>query len=69
MAIELKMTGLCEGCPAAEPVFHKLNADGNTVEIITGCANSRICQHIERHLMKYMDEHPYTGPDPLELDI
>lgn len=69
MAIELKLTGMCEGCPGAEPVFHKLSADGNTAEIIAGCANSRICRYIERHLMKYMDEHPYTGPDPLELEI
>lgn len=69
MGIELKLTGICEGCPGADPVLHKLNADGEPAEILAGCANARICQHIQRHLMKYMVEHPYTLPDPLELDI
>lgn len=50
-------------------MLHKLNADGEPAEILAGCANARICQHIERHLMKYMVEHPYTGPDLLKRDI
>ncbi len=69
MAIELKLTGVCERCPGADPVLHKLNANGDPAEILVGCANSRICQHIQRHLMKYMAEHPYTGPEPLDREI
>ena len=69
MAFEMKLTGMCQGCPAADPKINKLYSGDRPVEIFVTCANRELCMRIERHLMKYMDEHPYTGPDPLELDI
>jgi len=68
MAIELKISGKCQGCPAAEPVLERFYAGSNT-ELVARCKNLQLCQHLEKHLMQYIDEHPYTGPELKDLDI
>ncbi|MBR4548556.1 MAG: hypothetical protein IKO83_01395 [Oscillospiraceae bacterium] len=69
MAIELKLTGMCEGCRDLDLKLERLYTGDGRCEQVAFCGNRALCRRIERHLMKYMDEHPYTGPDPLELDI
>lgn len=69
MAIELKLTGLCEGCRDLDLEIERLYTGDGGCYTVANCKNRGICQRIEQRVMKYMDEHPYTGPDLLELDI
>lgn len=69
MGIELKLTGICEGCGSFDLEIERLYRGDVGCYTVARCKNRGLCQRIERHLMKYMDEHPYTGPDPLKLDI
>ena len=69
MAIELKLTDLCEGCRALDLEIERLYTGDGGCYTVAKCKNRGICQQIAQHVTKYMVEHPYTGPDPLELDI
>lgn len=69
MAIELKLTGRCEGCRDLDLKLERLPmGDGGYIQI-PYCAHQALCQRIEQRLMKYMDEHPYTGPELQDLEI
>lgn len=69
MAIELKMTGVCEGCRALDLEIERLYTGDGGCYTVAKCKNGGICKRIAQHVTKYMAEHPYTGPDPLKLDI
>lgn len=69
MAIELKLTGKCEGCRDLDLRLERLYTGNGGCNQIPYCGNRDLCQRIEQRLMKYMDEHPYKGPNLLELDI
>ncbi len=56
MAIELNITGRCEGCPALDLEITEFT-DGTPPE--AHCRNLDLCQHIERHIV----ENPYRGND------
>ncbi len=55
MAIELKISGRCEGCPGLDLQLDEFE-DG-IAEVY--CRNLELCQHIERHII----ENPYRGDD------
>ena len=69
MAIELKLTGRCEGCRDLDLKLERLyTGDGGCIQI-PYCEHQALCQRIEQRLMKYMEEHPYTGPELQDLEI
>ena len=55
MAIELKISGRCEGCPGRD--LQLVEFEDGTAEVC--CRNLELCQHIERHIV----ENPYRGDD------
>lgn len=62
--IELKRTGKCEACPAIQPEI-KSCFTSEEAYFTVECKNFGLCQHLER----FIAEHPYTGPEPRELDF
>lgn len=56
MAIELKITGRCEGCPGQDLELVEFT-DETPPEV--RCRNLDLCQHIERHIV----DNPYRGDD------
>ena len=65
MAIELKVTGRCKGCPGFDPELNELYGNGEPCETVATCRNLELCQHIERHIV----ENPYRGPDFTAFEI
>lgn len=58
MAIELKMTGLCDGCRSLDLEIERLYTGDGGCYSVAKCRNSGLCQRIEQHVMKYMNGNP-----------
>ncbi|MBQ6398421.1 MAG: hypothetical protein IJI06_09795 [Oscillospiraceae bacterium] len=55
--IELKMTGMCEGCLYFEPEMQTFFTAAYPIEQVLTCKHSRICRRLEN----YFREHPPEG--------
>ena len=61
MAIELRLTGECKGCPALDVQIMPVYAGGEIVEVSAICNNQGLCAAVRRHL-KAID--PLEGRRP-----
>ncbi len=48
--IELKVTGVCEGCPAIDLEFEKVYSDEEVSAVLVACRNGEMCYHLEKHI-------------------
>ena len=48
--IELKVTGICAGCPAIDLDIVRLQGNGRTVETAVICRNGQMCRHLEMYI-------------------
>lgn len=63
--IELKVTGICEGCPAIDLEFEKVYSNGDVSAVLVACRNVRLCDHVAKHILSEIRDE---DPPNLEVD-